>query len=230
MGAIYLIRHGQASFGAADYDRLSDLGVRQSEALGLALRARVPSVATVWCGSMQRHRQTADACLRTFGQALPLQIDAGFDEYDHDQLIAVYEPRFADRATLGSELMRHDDPARAFQQIFAGAVARWIAGAHDDEYRESWPQFRRRVAEGLARLAGRLGKGETALVFTSGGPIATVAGECLGVPPDKQPQLAWTLANSGITKLLCRGDVVHLSTLNEHAHLEADGRRLVTYR
>ena len=29
MGILYLVRHGQASFGEADYDRLSPLGHRQ---------------------------------------------------------------------------------------------------------------------------------------------------------------------------------------------------------
>ena len=34
MGTLYLVRHGQASFGAADYDQLSELGRRQSVRLG----------------------------------------------------------------------------------------------------------------------------------------------------------------------------------------------------
>ena len=34
MSNIYLVRHGQASFGAADYDQLSELGLRQSALLG----------------------------------------------------------------------------------------------------------------------------------------------------------------------------------------------------
>ena len=34
MGSIYLIRHGQASLGAANYDELSPLGVRQSQLCG----------------------------------------------------------------------------------------------------------------------------------------------------------------------------------------------------
>ncbi|NDB25614.1 MAG: histidine phosphatase family protein, partial [Gammaproteobacteria bacterium] len=33
MSTIHLIRHGQASFGAADYDRLSSLGEQQVEHL-----------------------------------------------------------------------------------------------------------------------------------------------------------------------------------------------------
>ena len=34
MGVLYLIRHGQASFGTDDYDRLSDLGHEQSRLAG----------------------------------------------------------------------------------------------------------------------------------------------------------------------------------------------------
>ena len=40
MGTLYLVRHGQASFGADDYDQLSDLGRRQSVRLGQYLRER----------------------------------------------------------------------------------------------------------------------------------------------------------------------------------------------
>ena len=34
MGTLYLVRHGQASFGADDYDQLSELGHKQSVRLG----------------------------------------------------------------------------------------------------------------------------------------------------------------------------------------------------
>ena len=34
MAELVLIRHGQASFGADDYDKLSDMGWRQSRWLG----------------------------------------------------------------------------------------------------------------------------------------------------------------------------------------------------
>ena len=41
MSAIHLVRHGQASFGADDYDLLSALGERQSRVLGQALARQV---------------------------------------------------------------------------------------------------------------------------------------------------------------------------------------------
>ena len=34
MGTLYLVRHGQASFGSANYDQLSALGQRQCRRLG----------------------------------------------------------------------------------------------------------------------------------------------------------------------------------------------------
>src|SRR3546814_10473498 len=67
MGAIYLIRHGQASFGAVDYDKLSKRGVEQAAVLGQALAARGVKPDVVICGGMLRHRETALGCLQAMG-------------------------------------------------------------------------------------------------------------------------------------------------------------------
>ena len=44
VGSIYLIRHGQASFGADDYDVLSPTGIRQAEILGDHLLNLTPGI------------------------------------------------------------------------------------------------------------------------------------------------------------------------------------------
>lgn len=230
MGAIYLIRHAQASFGAEDYDRLSALGHEQAAVLGAALAPRLRSLDAVVAGGLRRHRETAEACLAAMDRRAALEIDAGWDEYDHDGVIAALEPRYRDRAALAADLAAAADPRRAFERLFADAVARWCGGAHDADYGERWADFRARVAAALGRVAARVGKGQTALVFTSGGPIAAVAGELLGVPDGRRLGLAWTLANAGLTKVVAAGGALLLSTLNEHQHLEAGPRRLVTYR
>jgi broad specificity phosphatase PhoE len=230
MSVIYLVRHGQASFGASDYDRLSETGVRQSQILGTALQSRLPVVDVVWSGSMRRHRETAEACLSAMSRTTALQIDRGWDEYDHNEIVGVFEPRYRDRAALAAWLAERDDPGRAFQQMFSGAVARWVGGEHDGDYRETWTAFRARVAEAIAVLGRSLGKSETAVVFTSGGPIAAVCGSLLHVPHERQLQLSWTLANASVSKLLCRGETIWLSTFNDHSHLEGEHQRLITYR
>ncbi|MCI4568800.1 histidine phosphatase family protein [Lysobacter sp. CFH 32150] len=230
MAAIYLIRHGQASFGDGDYDRLSGLGIEQSRVLGESLRIRVPQVDLVVCGGMQRHRQTAEACLRAMQLVSQWDEDIGWNEYDHEELIVRFEPRYVDRQVLHDEVLATDDPHRAFQHLFSRAVSRWVGGEHDADYTESFPGFCTRANDALQRLAQRLQPSQNALVFTSGGPISALAADLLRIPRSEGFKISWTLANAAVTKLVVGERGVHLSTLNEHAHFEGAHRRLISYR
>ena len=230
MSAIYLIRHGQASFGDGDYDRLSPLGLEQSRVLGEALCGRVPKVDHVVCGGMTRHRQTAEACLLAMQLGTAWDEDTGWNEYDHEEVIERFEPRYADPLLLLDEMKAAADPHRAFQHMFSRAVARWIGGEHDAEYREPWSGFSARVNEALQRLVQRMEPSQTALVFTSGGPITALATDLLRMPSRDGIRISWTLANAAVTKLVVGPRGVHLSTLNEHAHFEGARSGLISYR
>jgi broad specificity phosphatase PhoE len=231
MGAIYLIRHAQASFGAADYDQLSELGLTQSRVLGQALLSRGPRTDRVVCGTMRRHQQTAEGCLQAMGLSPQWESDPGWNEYDPQDVLRVFDPRYGDPAAMASELAASDNPRRRFQEIFVQGMDRWVSGRHDDEYRESWPTFRARVAGALERVAASLAKSQGALVFTSGGPIAAACAALLNLGAPDALRLNTRLANAAITKLVCSGQSIHLSTVNEHGHFEG-GRdaALVTYR
>lgn len=230
MSVIYLIRHGQASFGDGDYDRLSDLGHTQAKLLGAALAPRVGEVEKVVVGTMRRHRETMDGSLAAIGAAPEPIESSAFDEYDHKEVIARYEPRYADEREIAKDLAAVADPLRHLQEIFAQATARWAGGEHDQEYTEPWPRFRARVLAGFEELAGAISKSGTALVFTSGGPIAVLAAHLLGVDSGRAFTLQWRFVNAGVTKIVTgrRGPAV--VSLNEHAHLELHGREYVTYR
>lgn len=229
MAAIYLIRHGQASFGKANYDELSDTGVMQAGVLGAALRERVPKVDGVVTGAMVRHRQTADACLEGLGMQPPRREDPGFNEFDHEEIIQRYEPRYANRMLLMADMAKTLKPRRAFQSMFEKAVARWVSGGHDD-YAESWDAFRKRSIGALDALIASLGPSRTALVFTSGGTISVICQELLRIPDAHAFKLNWTLTNCGVTKIIYGERGRYLSTLNEHAHFEGEHARLITYR
>ena len=71
MGTLYLVRHGQASFGADNYDQLSELGRRQSERLGAWLAAKGLTFEAAWCGSLQRQRQTLAGICQGAGMSPP---------------------------------------------------------------------------------------------------------------------------------------------------------------
>ena len=230
MGAIYLIRHGQASFGKTDYDELSEMGVEQSRALGEALRARVPTVDAAFCGTQRRHRQTAEACLGAYGYSEAAAETADLNEYDADEIVARYEPRYADRQVMFAELSKTGNLRRAFQDMFAQAVARWVGGRHDADYTEPWPIFRERCVRALENMVQSLGPSKTAFVFTSGGPISAVSQMLLRVPDAHAFQINWTLVNCGVTKVIYGERGKYLLTLNEHAHFEGERNAFITYR
>lgn len=226
MSAIYLLRHGQAHFGSADYDRLSALGQEQARVLGAALAPRLKIVDRVICGAMQRHRQTAEGCLAAMNLPTQCTEDAAFNEYDHGEIV----DRFIDRQSLGTMLNAAKDRARALEDLFKQGMLRWQGGAHDAEYSEPWPVFRTRCLGALDRLVSSLVSSETVLVFTSGGVISVIAQHLLKLPLSEFPALNWRLANGGVSKLVCGSSGLFLSTLNEHAHFEGEQQRLLTYR
>lgn len=231
MARVLLVRHGQASFGAADYDRLSATGVAQAEHLGRVLAERGEAIDALWSGTMLRHLQTADGLLRGGGYALPLRTVAGFDEFDHRQVIARYEPRYAEHGAMQADMAAAPDPQRAFARVFRAALGRWTGGACDADYDEPWPAFRLRCRAALDALLAQGTAGQTHLVVTSGGVISVLAQSLLGLDDEGAMRINWTLANAGVSCVQGRGRGGHvLLSLNEHGHFRGGQRHLLTWR
>jgi broad specificity phosphatase PhoE len=215
MGLVLLVRHGQASFGADDYDVLSEAGVEQSRLLGRALAAQGVEPAALVHGDLSRQRDTAVAMVEGGGWSVTPEPDAGWTEFDHVGLVA--------RAAAGRDL----SDRRAFQQVFEEATARWSGGRHDAEYDEPWPAFLRRTREALDRAFA--GEGTT-VAITSGGPIAVLCARL--VDPRGARARLWTsfntvTVNTSVTRVIEGPTGRRLLSFNEHSHLP---RELVTYR
>lgn len=233
MADLLLVRHGQASFGEAVYDELSPLGRRQAQLLGGWWRRcglRPDLVAT---GRPRRQVDTAALCLAESGgpaQADWLVLD-GLGEYDHEAVVAVARPEFADPAALRAHLAFEAHPRRAFHEIYVEAIARWVGGAHDGDYAESWSAFKARVLAGLTALLRP--EARTIAAFTSGGPITAIIQHLLAVPDAKAFDANWPLVNAGLTRLRFSAEsgAVSLATYNAHPHLDETGEAdLVTFR
>lgn len=233
MAAIYLIRHGQANWGVGDYDKLSSLGERQSRVLGESLRERVGDVDLAVVGEMVRHRETAAHAMAAMGpEPARAEIEhAGWNEFDHEQVVVAYKPAYKSKARMVADLARRKDPRRTFQEVFEASLQRWVvAGDDDDAYPESWQAFGDRALAALHDLDKQLGKGGSALVFTSGGPISAVSARLLGVGPEGWLQLNRVIANASITKIISGRSGLSLVTFNDHSHFENGERELLTYR
>lgn len=217
MSVLLLVRHGQASWGAADYDVLSDLGHEQSRLVGKHLASLGVTPSRVWSGGLRRHDETVTSAMGAAGWDAEVVTDRGWSEFDHVELVRRY-----DEATTG-------DPHRPgdVNAFFDAAVARWIAGDDDADYTESFSDFAHRVDSALHDALGSLGSGETGVVFTSGGAIARVAAAVweMGVP--QWARVNSVLLNTGVTKLVSGSRGVTLVSVNEHAHLNGE---TLTYR
>ena len=226
VGVLLLVRHGQASFGADDYDVLSETGWQQSRELGAWLAELGVRPDVVVRGGMRRHPETAEGVHEKVGVGGVVAVeDLGWDEFDHLGVVA------ADPGPVEDE--PGTDPRRAFQRRFEIATARWTSGAYDAEYPESFGSFAARVSDALDRAVAEGGPGRTVLVVSSGGPIAAAVAGLAG--PDADPATRarlWSAfntpcVNTGVTKVVVGPTGARLLTFNEHAHL---GRGLLTYR
>jgi broad specificity phosphatase PhoE len=244
MATIYLVRHGQASFGAEDYDRLSQIGWQQGRVLGRALRCLQAATAKpqlVFGGTLRRHRETVEAMTSGFGDGLPaMQVASGFDEFDHVALIHRHRPQWQDHSVMARDLAASIAPAKMFQVEFVAAVQRWASGCFDHEYAESWPGFKARVLAALDEAISDAA-GSDLLVATSGGPIAVIVQALLDLSDERTLDLNSMIANTSVTRVLysgrrrcsrgCQsGRRRSLAVFNNYSHLEAEDPALVTFR
>lgn len=233
MSVIYLVRHGQASFGKRDYDALSDLGHEQARILGRSLAARNVAPDVIVRGELRRHRETAEGIVEGLvegkGRHVEIEVDAGWDEFDFQHVVQVHKPLYRSRTLMLADLAVTRQRHAKFQRIFEDATERWTGGSNDADYHESFPAFADRVQGALRRTAELVAPGGTVLVVSSGGPIGLAASHLIAGDESLWASLNKVAVNTGVTKVISGSRGLTLATYNEHTHVEHD-RALLTYR
>ncbi|UTW07953.1 histidine phosphatase family protein [Pseudomonas benzenivorans] len=236
MGSIYLIRHGQASFGAADYDVLSPTGVRQAEVLGAHLAQLGLHMDRSISGTLRRQQHTATTTMSQLGDAglkVPaLELDAAFNEFDADAVIRALLPGLLPEEPGALQVLRDAAQNRAeFQRLFALLISRWLSGEYDQPGLQSWQGFVEQVQEGFSRLLEKAERGQNIALFTSGGTITALLHLVTGVAPTKAFELNWQIVNTSLSCLKFRGTQVSLASFNSHVHLQLlRAPELITFR
>jgi broad specificity phosphatase PhoE len=197
---LILLRHGQASLGTADYDRLSSLGRQQAEALRARLEAARMLDSPIVAGSLRRQRQT-QALLESQGAA---SIDESLNEYTVDQLI---RSTLEQAASLGIEVpddRAFADPASylaTFLEWFPTVLALWQSERLTCAHNGLWSDFHRRVTSPIPHWSARLAAGESLVVVSSAGVISTAVAHMLGEDLAWQRALNVQLYNASLTEL-----------------------------
>ncbi|MEQ7921949.1 histidine phosphatase family protein [Xanthomonas sp. WHRI 1810A] len=236
MGSIYLIRHGQASFGADDYDVLSPNGHRQAQVLGEHLIALGLNFDRCISGSLLRQRHTAESTLAQYARhGLPtpmLETDPSFNEFDAEAVIRALLPAMLADEPDALDVMRNAAHNRAeFQRLFALIIGRWLGGQHDTPALQSWLAFAAQVKSGLDGILDSAGPDDRIAVFTSGGTITALLHLITHMPAPQAFELNWQIVNTSLNHLKFRGPEVSLASFNSHAHLQLmKAPELITYR
>jgi len=218
MPLIALVRHGQASFGAADYDELSAVGRRQAEIVGTELARRELRDPEIVSGSLRRQRHTAHLLMAAAGVSRPARVDERWNEYDHFGLVRRYLG--PDRAAAAA------GDSRAFQGLLDDALTAWSSDADDP----GWADFTGNAAAALRELAARLPAGRDAIVVTSGGVLAVLVADLLGAPAASAVSLNRVAVNAAVTTVVVGRSGTNLVSFNDHAHFTGPHRPLLTNR
>lgn len=239
MSRLVLIRHGQASFFAKDYDQLSGPGAEQSRRLARYWLRQGIQFDEVIVGPRKRHRQTADLieeCFSKEGRSWPKALEMPeFDEHQVDRFVVDAKDQLAGHSPeLGQLLMQwekaesKEDQQRSFQKLFQVVASLWSEGRITNENIESWREFRHRVLAGIDRIVDQQGRGRHVAVFTSVGVITAVLQRALDCPNLTAFELGWRVRNCSLTEFLFSGEKFTLEHFNTLCHLE--DHSLWTYR
>ena len=220
MAELYLARHAQASFGADNYDLLSDLGHAQSFALGQAIAAQGVRPDLWVIGDLNRHRETLDGIQRGMGMApVAPEIHAGLNEFDFSGLL---DARFPNGGGLKD---MHSDRKTHFKTLRETVLA-WQRDEIADPP-ESWGSFTQRI-EAARRFIMRDGPA-TVLAVSSGGPIGQMVASVLQTPTDQQIKLQLQVKNCSLTRFIFTQKACYLHGFNETPHINAETHQFLTY-
>lgn len=238
MAVIYLIRHGQAAFGARDYDQLSPIGERQARIVGHHMRRCLPHLDGLCSGGLVRQDRTAEIARGSMGDSPPpLRTVPAFAEYDHVALFKAYLPSFlADPENGADSLEALLADARLLERALRHVLASWMNGLpHDGSPVQPWPDFCQNAVTAVERLLDACGSQSRLAVFTSGGVITALLRTVLGLSQRRALALTVSLYNASITQFYFPKErpisEALLMGYNNITHLEMTGdRELITFR
>lgn len=239
MSNLYVVRHGQASFFAEDYDQLSPLGQTQSDLLGQYWARRNVVFDEVFTGPCRRHVDTAaivGCAYERLGLRWPAPVVLpGLDEYEAEAVLKQALPRLVSEHEHIRELYAAVEQAtdraeklRTFQKVYEVVIDMWAHGQLDLPRVESWTTFCERVHGALDQIVSAEGGGRQVVAFSSGGPVGVCMQRALELAHRTTLQLAWMVRNGAFSEFLFSGNRFTLSRFNAFPHL--DDAEHLTYR
>ena len=213
MGTLYLVRHGQASFGADNYDQLSARGMQQSVRLGAYFVQKGIAFEATLTGTLQRQIQTLVGICEGAQSTTQALTFPGLNEYDSAAVIEAIHPHQLEKPDT-PELYRHHF------RLLRDGLTQWMNGVVSPRGMPTYRQFVDDIAAVLDHVRKTF-EGNVLLV-SSGGPIATAVGQVLGTTPETTIEMNLRIRNSAVTEFVFNPKRYSLLTFNTLPHLDAE--------
>lgn len=235
MANLLIIRHGQASFGAENYDQLSPLGQRQADLTGEFLHQMGTRFSAAYSGDLSRQRETGERILDQLDEAPDLIVDPRFNEVQTDEQIKIMMPLLVERDARFAELVATmDTDTKSFQKIIETVFNYWVSPECDVSGIQSWKDYHGGVVSAFEGAMASAAAGTDTAIFTSGGTIATIVGHVLKLTSDRVYEFYEPVFNCSVTRIIFNSRKCSMSTFNDVGHLHLMSaqlnERLVTYR
>ncbi len=229
MSELYLVRHAQASFGAKNYDQLSELGHQQSRWLGEHLERRGVNFDTLVVGDMHRHHQTLDGICAGMGiDGSSRLVLPGLNEYNFTEMTEAYGLAYGDDP-LYEQIAADPSDKKNYYRLLRKVLSVWTEDKIPD-VPESWEDFKIRVNGSQQQIQALADSGKRILAIGSGGSISTFVGLVLGIPDEKIFDLNLQYKNTAICHFFFNSKKMNLTGFNGIPHLDSNEMdKYVTY-
>lgn len=241
MSTLTLVRHGQASFFADDYDKLSELGEEQSRVLARHWIDNDLRFDEVYVGTLKRQVRTAECTGEVYQEHdldwPEIHTFEGLNEYPSDDVMGVLLPELCEKDPrinqLNADFGAATDPSeqyRTFHRLLEAVMDKWVHKDYESTGISTWEEFSTGVRDALKNIMSKPGSGRRVAVFTSGGPIGVSVQTVLGAPEIKAAELNWRVRNASLTEYTFSGSGrIALDAFNATPHF-VNQPELLTYR
>ncbi len=229
MSKLFFFRHAQASFGADNYDALSDKGIAQTVLLGKYLVAKKFKFDKIFVGPLERQKHTFEIVKDIYKKnnlpmPKPLMVDGLKEHVGHialDKILPELQKTEPYIKEMVAKTKANPKRARANRLlVFQHFMNEWVEGKIVVDEVVAWSDFRNNVRAGLKTILENTGSGETNAAFTSGGTISSIAAESLKISDEKVvASLNFSIRNTSFSSFFYSKGNFNLFALNELPHL-----------
>jgi broad specificity phosphatase PhoE len=216
MNKLLLIRHGQASFGQKNYDKLSDLGIKQATWLGSHLKECNIKPSRIITGGLVRHKETATSICDGLQQTIKLEEHTGWNEFDFKAIVSAF-------LQDNPELTPTSSHPKVFFSLLKRAMTEWSKNTLSNTLPETWSEFENRVQNAMIFSKAKTTEGPI-LVISSGGAISMALKNILKLDNATMIDLNLQTRNTSVSEIYFNTTHDQLCSFNNTPHLETKDR------